>query len=323
MNKFRIDFRKSFNRKLRARYHLLFVVTSVNFCRQHTLIVALLAMTSAAFQSLDANQIIASFKNPDTLNDWVVVNDSVMGGISTSGFRQTENGTLLFQGQLSLENSGGFVSLRNRPRNLDLNNVAGFVVRARGDGRTYYLDLRERRQMTAGSFRAGFSTKDGEWIETYIPASDFVRQSFGRPYPNTPLKPQNISSLGFTLSDKNPGAFRIEIDYVKAVVRGNSNDSFSTYSETERELDSSPEAIINLAISRGTPLFNNGNPEACATIYEIACLALLERNDLSQSTKTRISQSLTDASQAQSFTRQAWILRYALDDVLRELQEIL
>jgi len=323
MNKFRIEFRKSFTRKLRAYSYLFFVNAFMSSNRQKTLIVALLTMTSAAYQSLDANQVIASFENPDTLNDWGVVNDSVMGGISTSGFRQTENGTLFFQGQLSLENNGGFVSLRNRQRNLNLNNVAGFVVRARGDGRAYYLDLRERRQMTAGSFRASFSTKDGEWTETYIPASDFVRQSFGRPYPNTPLRPQNISSLGFSLSDKNPGPFRLEIDYVKAIVPGNSNDSFSTNSETERELDRSPEAIINLAISRGVPLFNNGNPEACATIYEIACLALLQRNDLSQSTKTKIFQSLKDASQAQSFTRQAWILRYALDDVLRELQEIL
>jgi NADH dehydrogenase [ubiquinone] 1 alpha subcomplex assembly factor 1 len=291
--------------------------------RQKTLVVAILAMTSAASQSLDANRTIASFENPTTLNDWGVVNDSVMGGVSTSGFRQTENGTLLFQGRLSLENNGGFVSLRNRPQNLGLDDVAGFVVRARGDGRSYYLDLRESRQMTAGSFRARFATTEGEWTETYIPASEFVRQSFGRPYPNTPLRPQNISSIGFTLSDKNPGPFHLEIDYVKTVARGDTNDSFSTVSEVERELDSTPEAIINLAISRGVPLFNSGNPEACAAIYEIACLALLERNALSQSTKTRISQSLMDASQAQSFTRQAWILRYALDDALRELEEIL
>ncbi len=291
--------------------------------RRATLTVAILAMTSAVSHSLDANQTIASFENPSTLSNWGVVNDSVMGGVSTSGFRQTENGTLLFKGQLSLENNGGFVSLRNRPRNLDLDNVAGFVVRVRGDGRAYYLDLRESRQMTAGSFRASFATKDGEWTETYIPASEFVRQSFGRPYPNTPLRPQSISSLGFTLSDKNPGPFSLEIDYVKAVARGDANDSSSINSETERALDSSPEAIINLAISRGVPLFNSGNPDACVAIYEIACLALLERNALSQSTKTRISQSLTDASQAQSFTRQAWILRYALDDALQELQEIL
>lgn len=291
--------------------------------RRSTLAVAILAMTSAVSHSLDANQTIASFENPSTLSNWGAVNDSVMGGVSTSSFRQTNDGTLLFQGQLSLENNGGFVSLRNRPRNLGLNNVAGFVVRARGDGRAYYLDLRESRQMTAGSFRASFATKDGEWTETFIPASDFVRQSYGRPYPNTRLRPQNIASLGFTLSDKNPGPFRLEIDYVKAVARGYTNDSFSTDSETERELDSSPEAIINLAISRGVPLFNSGNPEACAAIYEIACIALLERNALSQSNKTSISQSLTEASRAQSFTRQAWILRYALDDALRELQEIL
>ena len=74
-------------------------------------------MASTSSPGLLASQTIASFENPATLDDWGVVNDSVMGGISTSRFQQTDDGTLIFAGQLSMENNGGFVSLRNRPRN--------------------------------------------------------------------------------------------------------------------------------------------------------------------------------------------------------------
>lgn len=287
--------------------------------RPTPLLVALAAMASTSSPGLLASQTIASFENPATLDDWGVVNDSVMGGISTSRFQQTDDGTLIFAGQLSMENNGGFVSLRNRPRNLDLKDVAGFVIRARGDGRSYYLDLREARQMTAGSFRAAFATQDGEWSEIYIPATDFVRQSYGRPYPSASLRPQSIASLGFTLSDKMPGPFRLEIDYVKAIAREEANRSPSRDKDSNPTLGSSPEDIINLAISRGVPLFNSGSPEACAAIYEIACLALLDRSAVSQSTRTSLSQALIDARRAPSSSRRAWILRYALDDALGQL----
>ena len=45
----------------------------------------------------------------DTNRDnWLVVNDNVMGGISESNIRFSENNTLVFQGRVSLENNGGF-----------------------------------------------------------------------------------------------------------------------------------------------------------------------------------------------------------------------
>ena len=43
---------------------------------------------------------------------WTIVNDGVMGGLSSSEIIETEEKTLIFSGLVSLENNGGFASVR-------------------------------------------------------------------------------------------------------------------------------------------------------------------------------------------------------------------
>ena len=44
--------------------------------------------------------------------DWVVVNDTVMGGVSSSSVEAHNEEGVVFKGFLSLENNGGFTSAR-------------------------------------------------------------------------------------------------------------------------------------------------------------------------------------------------------------------
>jgi hypothetical protein len=78
-----------------------------------------------------------AFASPDAAAGWQAVNDGVMGGVSDGRFRITEGQTLEFYGTLSLENNGGFASVRSRPRTLGLQTGDSLVVRVRGDGREY------------------------------------------------------------------------------------------------------------------------------------------------------------------------------------------
>ncbi len=144
------------------------------------------------------------------------VNDGVMGGISKGGFKRSEHGTLLFTGDLSLENNGGFASIRMKPGSLGLSGTSALVVKARGDGRTYWVDLRVTDQMSASSYRAYLPTTAGEWEETRIPFSDFKLQAFGRELPGKPLNAAEVASVGFTLADKKEGPFALEVGAVKA-----------------------------------------------------------------------------------------------------------
>jgi monofunctional biosynthetic peptidoglycan transglycosylase len=62
---------------------------------------------------------------------WYPINDRVMGGTSKSEF-QAENGIAVFRGLVSLENNGGFASVRSALGNHDLSAYAGIALRVWG-----------------------------------------------------------------------------------------------------------------------------------------------------------------------------------------------
>ncbi len=170
-----------------------------------------------AHSSIPANaKTLASFESEDCLKSWTSVNDGVMGGVSKGGLTRTDKGTLKFSGDLSLENNGGFASIRTKPGALDLSGMSGIVVKSRGDGRTYWVELRVAGQMGATSYRADLPTTAGEWKETRVAFEDFKLQAFGRELPFKPVDPSAVASVGFTLADKKSGPFALEIESVKA-----------------------------------------------------------------------------------------------------------
>lgn len=156
-----------------------------------------------------------TFEKPEVANNWFSVNDSVMGGISKGGFEVTDANTLLFTGTLSLENNGGFASIRSNDLEIDLNGASAIIVNARGDGRTYWVGLREAKQRGASSFRAYLPTVKGESKSIRIPLADFKYQTFGRSLPLRPLNPLAVSSIGFTIADKKAGVFQLEIESIE------------------------------------------------------------------------------------------------------------
>jgi monofunctional biosynthetic peptidoglycan transglycosylase len=161
-----------------------------------------------------------SFVSPDAAAGWQTVNDGVMGGVSDGRFRMTERRTLEFYGTLSLENNGGFASVRSRPRPLDLHRGDTLVARVRGDGREYQLNLYSNERRTAFSYRAPLTTRPRKWIEVAIPLDRFEATSFGRVLPGQrPVDPRGVTSIGFLLADKGPGPFLLEVAWVE-VLRG-------------------------------------------------------------------------------------------------------
>lgn len=286
---------------------------------------ALIAFLCALGLSLCQNKAYAMpaastetlFESPDTLLEWVIVNDSVMGGISRSSIELSDTGSLLFEGTLSLENRGGFASVRSRPENLPTDRATAFALSVRGDGRRYYFDLRSDSEGAAGSYRAAFDTVKDQWSEILIPIASFERQSFGRVLPQYRLDPGTITSIGFTLSDKKAGRFELEIASVKSVF----DESARTEQTSARTAEEQAQQLIALAIQKGVPLFNEGNPEACSAIYEVTCRALVALPQVSGPTRDNLKQALAEAEAVPSAARQAWILRYALDDAFESLSQ--
>ena len=147
---------------------------------------------------------------------WSVVNDGVMGGVSRGGIRRTDNGTGVFSGTLSLENNGGFASVRAVIGRTDLSAHAGLELRVRGDGRTYHLRLRTDDRFDGVAYRAFFTTRDGEWLTIRVPFADFEPTFRGRTLSGEPpLDTSRIHQVVFMLADKQPGPFALEIDFVR------------------------------------------------------------------------------------------------------------
>ncbi|MEJ2110560.1 MAG: CIA30 family protein [Acidobacteriota bacterium] len=165
----------------------------------------------------DTYQILYHFDKVDAVDEWQTVNDSVMGGISDGSFKITASKTLEFFGTLSLDNNGGFASIRSKPRTLNLKNGDTIRIRVRGDGREYSLNLYTQRRITAFSYRAKFTTRDNKWIEVQIPLDNFIATSFGQPVAGQPLDPNEVNGIGILLGDKKAGQFRLEIEWIKVL----------------------------------------------------------------------------------------------------------
>jgi uncharacterized surface protein with fasciclin (FAS1) repeats len=361
---------------------------------------------------------------------------------------------LLFAGELSLENRGGFASIRTKPREMDLSGLSAIEVKAKGDGRTYSMELRVSGQMGASSYRADLATTAGEWKITRIPVDAFQLQAFGQTLPGKAVDLSRVISVGFTLADKKAGAFELEIEYVKGVqssgavepANGGGNlvdvataaggfktllaaataadlagtlsggGPFTVFAPTDKAFaklppgtveelckpenreklanilkyhvlsgrvtlakalevregvtlqggkvtvkfengvvrvgpatlvqadvsasngiihaidqvllppDSageplSPKGLIELAVDRGVPLFNEGNHAACAAVYEVACEALRAMPGVSGVSRQDLSRALKEMRDETSIRQKAWILRLALDRTADRLDD--
>jgi len=181
---------------------------------------ALLALMGVSSMAQSPQVQLFAFASPDTAAGWQAVNDGVMGGVSDGRFRITERQTLEFYGTLSLENNGGFASVRSRPRTLGLQAGDTLVARVRSDGREYQLNLYTSGRMMAFSYRAPVKTRSSEWIEVAVSLDQFEATAFGRVLRGMgPVDPRSVTSIGFLLAEKTPGPFALEVAWIK-VLRG-------------------------------------------------------------------------------------------------------
>lgn len=147
--------------------------------------------------------------------DASIVNDGVMGGRSSSTFEVDGGGFAVFSGTVSLENNGGFASVRLPIPAGAMTGATHLVLRVRGDGQRYQARLRAGRRYDGIAFAAGFGTSAGEWVTVEVPLDGFQPTFRGyRPRGVGPLDPAEVGQVGIMLTDKQAGPFRLEIETV-------------------------------------------------------------------------------------------------------------
>jgi NADH dehydrogenase [ubiquinone] 1 alpha subcomplex assembly factor 1 len=160
--------------------------------------------------------IIADFTDNSVRAKWGVTNDGVMGGVSTSQISISENNCLLFSGEVSLENNGGFASLRSPLGDYDFSNYEGFLVKVKGDGKTYSLSFRQTKYFTGYNYNLRFETEENNWQVIKLPFKYFKLKYYGREVSDFNLPDtKEIKQLSILISDKQQGPFKLEIEWIK------------------------------------------------------------------------------------------------------------
>jgi monofunctional biosynthetic peptidoglycan transglycosylase len=178
-----------------------------------TCLTVLLSLLCAATHGDPENvQILTSFDTDKPDFEWYAVNDDVMGGQSR-GSLEIAQSSLFFRGELNTD-GGGFSSIRTAPKQLDIGTYAGVGFRARGDGRTYKFRLGTGASEV--SYMAEFQTLKDQWQDFELSFSAFLPSWRGRTLNGPTLVPADINSIGFMISDKQDGPFKLEVRWIAA-----------------------------------------------------------------------------------------------------------
>ena len=161
-------------------------------------IIALVVMMSSGGALADAVRVLGPNNVAPELR-WQVVNDTVMGGRSSSQLKRVGE-ALHFSGRLNT-NGGGFASLRSDRMNLDLAAATSVRLTVKGDGRTYSIRLYAAGQRV--SYQHAFRTVADAWQTVELKIPDFYASWRGRRMDQGPLAAADIAGNWFDPSRWN------------------------------------------------------------------------------------------------------------------------
>jgi hypothetical protein len=158
----------------------------------------------------DTNQTIFDFNSNSDISNWTTVDDVVMGGRSQGNFKINGAGHGEFYGTISLDNNGGFSSLRHRFSSMEIKDFKEVVLRVKGDGKKYQFRVKDNSS-NYHSFIAVFET-NGAWQTIKIKLSEMYPTFRGRALSIGNLSSDSIEELTFLIGNKKAESFKLEID---------------------------------------------------------------------------------------------------------------
>ncbi|MEM6378490.1 MAG: CIA30 family protein [Bacteroidota bacterium] len=156
------------------------------------------------------------FGETGNAQDWMIVNDGVMGGLSRGEGFFTDS-SLVFQGEVSLDNNGGFASLRSAYQDFDLSTYDKVVIRCKSKGVQFAFTMNIYRQFYLPSFKKRISASSEDWQIIELPLKEFYAYRLGRQldYKLDQENLEQIIRLGFITDEKKYAPFKFEIDYLE------------------------------------------------------------------------------------------------------------
>jgi hypothetical protein len=151
--------------------------------------------------------------------NWALLSDNVMGGIS-EGQVEYKSTSLVLKGNVSLENRGGFVSIKSPFGKLDLSSFATVSIKFRSSNQKYAFTLENSGRWYEPSYKHSFYAKEANTWETIsMDLDNFSEEVIGRPTGKKADKSitQGIIRIGITTNEKREGPFELEIESIEFI----------------------------------------------------------------------------------------------------------
>jgi len=156
----------------------------------------------------------------DSESDWFVVNDDVMGGVSIGETYYTDS-TMVFEGEVSTNNNGGFVSFRSPSGEYDLSDYSMVEIAYKSEGHNFSMILADRLMWYMPEFKMEVIPTSSEWTVSTASLYDFKQYAmtgYGETETGVEMSSERLSEiirLELRNSEFVSGDFRLEIDYIE------------------------------------------------------------------------------------------------------------
>ena len=245
--------------------------------------------------------------------EWVVVNDTVMGGRSSSSV-QADDDRVSFQGVVSLKNNGGFASLRSS-NSIDVSGYSGVELSISGSDVPvqFIVWMQGANLYYAHEVEPSLETQAIDFV-------DFVPKSYGRlvKAPNLLQQPRSQVAIGVLVGGGFEGEFTLTIDGIDFIERVEEDSTSTDKGQEMNLLTEQVESVLLRAIQRGVPIYNAGNPEECAAIYQTVLedVLLLASTSLTSEQQRQVTRVIQQSS-SMTATDRAWAFRAVIDQLLQ------
>ena len=156
---------------------------------------------------------IYDFDKNASANDWRIVDDVVMGGESNGRFSIDSDGHGVFEGKISLENNGGFSSVRYQFEKLAVTENSTVLITLKGDGKDYQFRIKDKSS-TSYSYITTFKTS-GEWQTIEIKLSDLYPSFRGRKLDLPNFQSDFFEEIVFLIGNKKEESFKLILDKIE------------------------------------------------------------------------------------------------------------
>lgn len=157
--------------------------------------------------------ILFDFNKTSTIDNWNIVDDVVMGGRSSGNFEIDNNGHGKFSGDVSLENNGGFSSLRYNFETKDVSSYSRIKLRIKGDGKTYQFRVKTSNQDYASYIYEFKTTTD--WMTIDVPFELMYPAYRGQRLRQPNFEGNQMEQIAFLIGNKKEQSFELLIDKIE------------------------------------------------------------------------------------------------------------